>query len=123
MKRTRFLPRADGRPYAILQALVDAPGTFYQLCERAGIDLDQPSVECNMRQVFDNLLLAHIQLTGIIYTLNANTRQAMPAVEATQSIRPAPVPTTCSVAAPYYRGPSAIQPVTIVRRAVQARGA
>lgn len=123
MKRTRFLPRADGRPYAILRMLIDAPGTFYQLCERAGIDLDQPSVECNMRQVFDNLLLAHIQLVGIVYTLNATTRQAMLAVETTQSIRPAHVPTTCSVAAPHYRGPSATQPVTIVRRAAQAGSA
>lgn len=102
----RLMPYVGSRPYQVLQALLAGPGTFYQICERAGFDLEQPDMECCMRKHFASLMLAHIQIDKITYTLKESTRQALQG-------KPASIP--CSVATPHHRGPSAAQPVFIVR--------
>ena len=105
------LPKPDSRSYALLQALIAGPGTFYQICERAGFDLEESGMECNMRKHFASLLLAHIELNNITYTIKASTRQALQGKTAASA---------CSMATAHHRGPSTPQPVTVVR--LPARG-
>ena len=103
----RLMPYVGSRPYLVLQVLLAGPGTFYQICERAGFDLEEPGVECNMRKHFASLLLAHIELNNITYTIKASTRQAL---------QGKPTASVCSVATAHHRGPCEPQPVTVVRR-------
>ncbi|SIQ21501.1 hypothetical protein SAMN05880566_102212 [Janthinobacterium sp. TND4EL3] len=107
----RLMHRIGSRPYLVLRALLEAPGTFYQICERIGADLEQPDVECRMRETFGNLLLAQIKLDNITYSLTTAARLAL---------QGKPAPSACSVATAHHRGPSEAQPVTVVRRAVHA---
>ena len=107
----RLMPYIGSRPYLVLQTLLAGPGTFYPICERAGFDLEESGMECNMRKHFASLLLAHIELSNITYTIKASTRQALQGKTAASA---------CSVATAHHRGPSAPQPVTVVRR--PARG-
>lgn len=103
----RLMPYVGSRPYLVLQALLAGPGTFYQICERAGLDIEEPGMEPCMRKHFGSLLLAHIELNNITYSIKASTRQALQAK---------PAASVCSVATAHHRGPSAPQPVTVVRR-------
>ena len=103
------VPAKSLRQHALLMALLPAAGTFYQVCERAGIDIDLESSELPVRHLFELLLKAGaIRLDGILYALTGRARQAlMPAASS------AP---TGSVATAHYRGPCRAMPVTIVRR-------
>ena len=103
----RLMPYVGSRPYLVLQALLAGPGTFYQICERVGADIEKAGVEPRMREVFGNLMLAHIKLDQITYSLNTATRLALQGKAA---------PDVATVAAPHNRGPSQAQPVTVVRR-------
>ncbi|WP_035819838.1 hypothetical protein [Janthinobacterium sp. RA13] len=103
----RLMPYVGSRPYLVLQALLAGPGTFYQICERAGLDIEEPGMEPCMRKHFAGLLLAHIELNNITYTIKTSTRQALQAK---------PAACVCSVATAHHRGPSEPQPVTVVRR-------
>lgn len=107
------LPRTGTRPYQVLHALLDAPGTFYQICERIHVDLAELGMEPTMRAIFDNLALAQIRLDGITYSITNATRLAI------QGKPPAP---RGSVAGPHYRGPGVARPVLVITRATPAAG-
>lgn len=100
-------PRKGSLPDQVLQTLLEAPGTFYQVCERIGVDLEQPGVTPRMREIFGNLMLSFIKLDNITYSLTVTARQAL-------QVKPGDA--TGSIAAPHYRGPSVALPVTVVRR-------
>ena len=46
------LPKPDSRSYALLQALIAGPGTFYQIAERAGFDIEEAGIENRLRMIF-----------------------------------------------------------------------
>lgn len=108
MKRLR-LPHPNSRSYALLQALVARPGTFYQVVERAGFDIEATGMEQRLRLIFTNGIQAHVRLDGIMYEIKEASRDAM------LGIKPAPAPTG-HVAAPHFRGVAGDMSVLVVRR-------
>jgi len=104
------LPHTRHSAYRILVAMIDGGGTFWQICERAKIDVETHRAELNAREVFSNLqTCGHINANGINYTLSRATRAALVP----------PTPYVGKVAGPYYRGPNQAMPVTIYRREVR----
>jgi hypothetical protein len=102
------LPAKSLRQYALLTALLPRAGTFYQVCERAGIDIDFATSEIPVRHLFEVLMQSGaIRLDGILYALTPRARLALTPVEDAPS---------GSVATAHYRGPNLMLPVTIVRR-------
>jgi hypothetical protein len=102
------------RAHALLLVLLDRPGTFYQVCERAGYGIDGKGEEALLRHIFDGLLRAGTaRLDGIIYSITLPARIAL-------QIAAAP-PTVGLPAAPAYRGTPYAMPVRVVRRSEGAR--
>ena len=116
MKRHR-LPRPDSRSYALLQTLVARPGTFYQIVERAGFDIEATGMEQRLRLIFTNGIQHHVRQDGIMYEIKEASRDAM------LGMKPAAAPAG-QVAAPHFRGVAGAMPVLVVRRSTTAmRGA
>ncbi|TFW15938.1 hypothetical protein [Duganella callida] len=107
---TRALPRKETRSYALLIALQQGPGTFYQVCERAGFDIEQPGVESRLRPIFATMIGGHAQQHGIMYSLTDEAREAFGIVP------PAPPPYVGQVAGPAFRGEHHPTTVFITRR-------
>lgn len=109
-------PKFPGRltaAHALLTALLDGPGTFYQVCERAGIGIESARDEAVQRALFEALLtLGHASLSGITYSISRRARDAL---------RP-PAPHVGQVAGPHHRGPCRGLPLA-ARRPPHARGA
>lgn len=111
-RKLAVIPPQRTAAHALLMALLDGPGTFYQLCERARFDVEAVRDENIMRAVAESLVtLGHARLSGLTYSISPATRRVL---------RP-PVAYAGQVAAPHYRGTCMRMPVTIVRR-VPARG-
>lgn len=101
------LPKPESRTYALLQALMAGPGTFYQIAERAGFDLEAPGVEGCLRMIFSRSIPAHARMDGIKYVLKEATRHAMLGIDSVRAGQ---------VATPHFRGTTHAMPVLIVRR-------
>ena len=110
MKRI-LLPKPGSRSYALLQALIAGPGTFYQIAERAGFDIEEPGIENRLRMIFARGIKGHVRVSRIQYELKDASRDAM------LGIKPPP---QGQVAAPHFRGVAGAMPVLVVRR--QAAG-
>ncbi|MBV8660368.1 MAG: hypothetical protein JO142_21320 [Burkholderiales bacterium] len=102
------LPAKSSRAYVLLQALLEKPGTFYQVCERAGFDLDDPKIDESMRRMFGHLIGGNVRLDGIIYSLTDEARTVLTGYK--------PEPYVGQVAGAAHRGTPYIAPVRIVRR-------
>ena len=114
MKRL-LLPKPDSRSYALLQALIAGPGTFYQIAERAGFDIEEAGIEHRLRMIFARGIQGHVRVSGILYELKDASRDAM------LGIKPPP---QGQVAAPHFRGVVGAMPVLVVRRSTTTmRGA
>ena len=101
------LPKLESRSYALLQALIAGPGTFYQICERAGFDIEEAGMESRLRMIFARGIQSHVRISGILYELKDASRDAM------LGIKPPP---QGEVAAPHFRGVAGAMPVLVVRR-------
>lgn len=108
MKRPR-LPHPSSRSHALLQALVVRPGTFYQVVERAGFDIEAAGMEQRLRLIFTHGIQHHVRLDGIMYEIKESSRDAL------LGVKPAPA-TAGQVAAPHFRGATSAMPVLVVRR-------
>ena len=108
MKRPR-LPHQNSRSYALLQAMVVRPGTFYQIVERAGFDIDEAGMEQRLRLIFTNGIQAHVRRVGIMYEIKEASRDAMLGINPSAA-------TAGQVAAPHFRGAASAMPVLVVRR-------
>lgn len=112
MMRTS-LPRNPSRAYTLLKELLNGPGTMYQLCERAGIDLDDTDVAHRVRTLFAELLGGHATVDRITYTITERARiqfsldSKVPFVGQVAQARPMPM----------------AMPVTVVRREAPGRQA
>ena len=93
--------------YDLLQALIAGPGTFYQICERAGFDIEEAGMESRLRMIFARGIQGHVRVSGILYQLKDASRDAM------LGIKPPP---QGQIAAPHYRGVAGAMPVLVVRR-------
>lgn len=114
MKRI-LLPKPGSRSYVLLQALIAGPGTFYQVCERAGFDIEEAGMEIRLRMIFSRGIQGHVRTSGILYELKDASLDAM------LGIKPAP---QGQVAAPHFRGVATAMPVLVVRRSTTTmRGA
>jgi len=104
-QRLYKLPRAGSRPHLLLMTLAREPGTFYQICERAGINTD-----ATVRAQFDDLVRRGLaSLNGIVYTISARASAAL--------VPPrAPAQCTGEAATPHFRGIVTPMPVRVVRR-------
>lgn len=108
----RKLPDPRSGSYKLLIQLAAAPGTFYQICERAKVDIESDRAERNTRELFNSMIVGgHAHLVGLIYYITTAARDA---------ISP-PAPTSGQVAGPAYRGIHYPTPVKIARRAAGAR--
>jgi hypothetical protein len=109
---TTRLPPKGSRPRNFLHQLLVGPGTFWQICERANIDLER-DVEVAMRSS-----LSIMQRDGLVYVdrityhLTAAARLALTGQLA--------APLVGQVAGPAYRGATYFAPVTVVRRETRA---
>ena len=109
------LPKPGSRSYALLQALITGPGTFYQIAERAGFDIEEAGIEHRLRMIFERGIQGHVRVSGILYELKDASRDALLGIK--------PVPQG-KVAAPHFRGVAVAMPVLVVRRSTTAvRGA
>lgn len=107
--RLMKLPRVNSRPHRLLRALLAGPGTFYQVCERAGLNIEMLRDESITRAlVADLLCTGAIQQRGIVYAITPRARMALEI---------APEPFCGQMAAPHYRGAAASMPVLVTRRA------
>ena len=107
-----ILPTADFRAYGMLQALTAGPGKPYQVCERAGFDIEESGMENRLRMIFSSGIQGHVRVSGTLYELKDASRDAM------LGIKPPP---QGQVATPHFRGVVGAMPVLVVRR--QAAGA
>lgn len=110
MKRLPLL-KPESRSYALLQALIAGPGTFYQICERAGFDIEEAGMEHRLRMIFSRGIQGHVRVSGILYELKDVSRDALLGIR---------LPPQGHVAAPHFRGVAGAMPVLVVRR--QAAG-
>lgn len=114
MKRLT-LPKPESRSYALLQALIAGPGTFYQIAEHAGFDIEEAGIEHRLRMIFARGIQGHVRASGILYEFKDASRDAL------LGIKPAPLG---QVVAPHFRGVAGAMPVLVVRRGpVAMRGA
>lgn len=101
------LPKQGSRSYALLQAMLAGPGTFYQICERAGFDIEEAGIEHRMRMIFSRFIQGNVRQVGILYVLKDASRAALLGAE----------PDQCGqVATPHFRGTVGAMPVVVVRR-------
>ena len=108
----KVLPNPRSGAHRLLTALPVGPGTFYQVCERADVDIEDDRAEAIQRALFDELVDGcHAYLVGLVYNITA------PALNA---LAPA-APYAGEVAGPAHRGPARSMPVLIARRAAGAR--
>ena len=101
------LPKQGSRSYALLQALLAGPGTFYQICERAGFDIEEAGMEHRLRMIFSRFILGNVRQLGIRYVLKDASRAALLGSEPEQPGQ---------VATPHFRGTVGAMPVVVVRR-------
>ena len=101
------LPKKGSRSYVLLQAMLAGPGTFYQVCERAGFDIEEAGMEHRLRMIFSRFIQGNVRLIGIRYVLKDASRAALLGAEPEQSGQ---------VATPHFRGTVGATPVVIVRR-------
>lgn len=107
------IPKPESHSYSLLQALIAGPGTFYQVCERAGFDIEEAGMEHRLRMIFARGIQGHVRVSGILYELKDASRDAM------LGIKPAPQD---QVATPHFRGVAGDMPVLVVRhQEVQVR--
>lgn len=110
MTAPSFAP--NSRSMKLLTELLNGPGTFYQICERAGFDIEDAKTESMLRAIFDHMIGGNVCLIGINYHLTNEARRAL---------KVAPAPYVGQVAGPAHRGTHYVAPVTIARRAAGAR--
>lgn len=109
---TPKLPPKRSRPYKFLVELQAGPGTFWQICERVGIDLT-PDIERDMRLSTSNMeRYGLVRVDRITYHLTDLARAALSGAPAAEYVG--------QVAGPAFRGVTHLAPVTVVRRAAQA---
>lgn len=101
------LPKQGSRSYALLQAMLAGPGTFYQICERAGFDIEEAGMEHRLRMIFSRFIQGNVRLAGIRYALKDASRAALLGAGPDQSGQ---------VATPHFRGTVGAMPVVVVRR-------
>lgn len=101
------LPKQGSRSYALLQALLAGPGTFYQICERAGFNIEEAGMEHRLRMIFSRFIQGNVRLVGIRYVLKDASRAALMGAELEQPGQ---------VATPHFRGTAGAMPVIVVRR-------
>jgi hypothetical protein len=107
----RKLPDRHRTARKLLHTLAAAPGTFYQICERAEYDIDDDRTEKLMRIVFDSLVESgHAAYDGLTYTITDRARA---------EIAPR-APYAGQVAGPAFRGTIGHRLVKIARRAAGA---
>jgi len=70
------LPKPESRSYALLQALIAGPGTFYQIAKRAGFDIEATGMEQRLRLILTNGIQAHGRLDGIMHELKDASNDA-----------------------------------------------
>lgn len=103
------LPKRGSRSYVLLQAMLAGPGTFYQICERAGFDIEEAGMEHRLRMIFSRFIQGNVRLAGIRYALKDASRAALLGAEPEQPGQ---------VATPHFRGTVGAMPVVVVRRPV-----
>lgn len=109
------LPLANTRQYALLRTLLAGPGTFYQICERAGFSIEPHGAESALRDLFDSMVRAETaRRDGIIYAITARARVAFELLSGH--------PPVGEVAAPHFRGTPIEMPVRVIRRHPAANG-
>lgn len=101
------LPKQGSRSYALLQALLAGSGTFYQICERAGFDIEEAGMEHRLRMIFSRFIQGNVRLVGIRYVLKEASRAALLGAEPEQPGQ---------VATPHFRGVAGAMPVMVVHR-------
>lgn len=73
----RKLPDLRHAAHKLLTAMLAGPGTFYQICERADIDVESKRVENGQRALFDAMVDAgHAKFDGNAYSLTIAARVA-----------------------------------------------
>lgn len=102
-------PHHGTRTRALLAALQNGPATFYQLCERADIDIEDPREEEAVQTMLGNLVGNGVCFDGLLYRLTAVARMAAPEECSSQTAGPA------------FRGISHPATVFITRRPVGVR--
>ena len=110
MKRRRSgvtLPKQGSRSYVLLQAMLVGPGTFYQICERAGFDIEEAGMEHRLRMIFSRFIQGNVRQVGIRYVLEDASRAALQGAEPEQPGQ---------MATPHFRGTVGAMPVVVVRR-------
>jgi hypothetical protein len=110
---TLTLPREDSPRYHLLAALRQGPGTFYQVCERAGIDIEDQHAEDKARLSFERLIGDFVHMTGVTYSLTAEARESFGEIK--------PTPSAGEIAGPAFRGIYDPRTVFITRRPEGAR--
>ena len=108
----RKLPEPSTGARKLLVALLDGPGTFYQICERLDIDIESNRAEFIQRELFNRLVEGgHAYLVGLVYDITTPARNVLAPVK----------PYVGQVAGPAYRREPQVSTVTIARRAAGAR--
>ena len=108
----KMLPNPRSGAHRLLTALLAGPGTFYQICERANVDIEDDRAEAIQRALFDEIVDGRqAYLVGLVYNITTPARNAL---------APA-APYVGQVAGPAHRGPGRPTPVLIARRAAGAR--
>jgi len=100
------LPKQGSRSYALLQAMLAGPGTFYQICERAGFDIEEAGMEHRLRMIFSRFIQGNVRLVGIRYVLKDASRALLLGAEPEQPGH---------VATPHFRGTVGVMPILVVR--------
>ncbi|MBV6321936.1 hypothetical protein [Duganella violaceipulchra] len=108
----KIFPPAGSRSRALLIALQQGPGTFYQVCERANFDIEDSRLELALRHIFDHMIGGNVSLRGLTYSLTEDARISLGEAP--------PAPYVGQVAGPAYRGTAYTAPVKIARRAAGA---
>lgn len=81
-------PHHGTRTHVLLAALQHGPATFYQLCERADIDIEDPREEEAVHTMLGNLVGNGVCFDGLLYRLTA-VRMAAPVECGSQAAGPA----------------------------------
>lgn len=99
--------------YKLLVELANGSGTFYQICERAGIQIDVTSDSDRVRLTLDTAVMkGYARVSGIMYSISSSAMRALHPVQ----------PYVGEVAAPHFRGVSMFcRPVAVVAPARRAR--